>query len=221
MSSVNAAPSLLVAPSALAADFSRLGQELKSTEDAGADWHHVDVMDGHFVPNLSFGFPVIKAMKRAAKIPLDVHLMISNPAEYFSRYVEAGADRVTYHWEALEDHSSAIKALKNLNVKVGISIKPGTCVEVLTDYLPQIDQVLVMSVEPGFGGQSYMPSAEPKIAWLRSMAQKLDTGLRIVVDGGITDKTAPKAVASGADVLVAGSFVYKSTDRVAAIQSLR
>jgi len=157
---------VLIAPSVLAADFLRLGDELKSVEEAGADWHHVDVMDGHFVPNLSFGFPVINAMKQVAQIPLDVHLMISNPADYFARYAKSGADRITYHWEAAVDHASAIRTLKELGVKVGISIKPATDPKVLESALVDIDQVLVMSVEPGFGGQSYMPSAEPKVAWL-------------------------------------------------------
>ena len=217
--------SVLVAPSALSADFCRLGDELKSIESAGADWHHVDVMDGHFVPNLSFGLPVIASMNKVTMIPLDVHLMISNPQHYFERYAEVGADRITYHWEVfgelMKAHKKSIEILRDLNVKVGVSIKPGTPVTVLEDLLADIDQVLVMSVEPGFGGQSYMPQAEDKIAWLRAKSNELNTPLHIVVDGGINAETAKQAVSSGADVLVSGSYVYKATDRAAAIQSLR
>lgn len=201
-----------VAPSILSADFSKLGDEIKKVDVAGADWIHIDVMDGHFVPNLTFGAPVVKCVRKVTDLPFDVHLMIENPEKYIGDFKKAGADIITVHQEACPDLPDIIKKIKALDVKVGVSINPATPVDTVKSVLTDIDMVLVMSVNPGFGGQSYIHSVTPKIKELKEIRENEGLSFIIEVDGGIDEKTAPEAVNAGADVLVAGSYIYKSED---------
>lgn len=203
-----------IAPSILSADFGKLNEEIASVEDH-ADYMHVDVMDGHFVPNLTFGPPVIKYIK--SKRPLDVHLMIDNPQKYIEEYVKAGADILTVHYEAVENLREIISKIKSLGVKAGVSIKPKTKVEVLKEILPELDWVLIMSVEPGFGGQEFMSSALDKIKYIREMSPEID----IAVDGGINETTGKKCVGAGANILIAGSYIFKAQNRIEAINTLK
>jgi ribulose-phosphate 3-epimerase len=203
-----------IAPSILSADFGRLNEDIATIDDH-VDYIHVDVMDGHFVPNLTFGAPVVKFIK--SKNPLDVHLMIENPENYIEDFAKAGSDILTVHYEVCDDLPAVIRQIKSNGMKAGVSIKPGTDVEVLEKILPELDWVLIMSVEPGFGGQSFMPNALQKIKWLREKAPQLD----IAVDGGINAETGLQCKEAGANVLIAGSYIFKSDDRVAAINSLR
>ncbi len=208
---------ILIAPSILSADFARLGEEVRDVEAGGCDVIHVDVMDGHFVPNLTIGPPVVKSLRKITKLPLDVHLMIEEPARYLEDYRKAGADWLTIHVEAAKDVAGTLAKIRSLGAKPGISLRPGTPLSAIEPYLSKIDLVLVMTVEPGFGGQSFMPDQIEKVSGLRS---KGFTGL-ISVDGGIAAATAPSALAAGADVLVAGTAVFGSKDRGAAIRGLR
>lgn len=214
---------MIVSPSILSANFLQLGDEIRSIEKAGADWHHVDVMDGHFVPNLTFGLPVIKQIKSVATKPLDVHIMVSNPDEVAVSYVEAGADWLTFHIEAARDPVAVAKAIRARGARAGISLRPATSVDSLAGILGEIDLVLVMSVNPGFGGQSFMPETPAKVARIAAMAHTL--GLRdkikISIDGGINSQTALAVAQQGADVLVAGTAVFSASDRAAAITALR
>ena len=207
-----------VAPSLLAADFTRLGEEIRRVEQAGADLLHVDVMDGHFVPNITMGPFIVKAIKRAATVPLNVHLMISDPLRYAGAFVKAGADRVVFHREVVADASAAARAVRAFGVSVGISINPGTQVDTLFDVLDEVDEVLVMTVEPGFGGQEFMAGNLSKIVELRRRkpVEKLD----IAVDGGIDLLTAPLTVEAGANVLISGTFIFGSKDVVDTIRRL-
>lgn len=207
----------LVAPSILSADFANLSSEIAKIEQAGADWVHVDVMDGHFVPNITIGAPVVKSLRQATSLPLDVHLMIENPEKYIKDFAEAGSDIITIHQEAVEDLPSIINKIKAFGVKTGVSIKPNTPPEAVFEVLGIVDMVLVMSVEPGFGGQSFMESSLPKIQALREKAPLL----YIEVDGGINPQTAKLVKDAGANVLVAGSSVYNSADIKMAIKSLK
>lgn len=207
----------LVAPSILSADFANLSSEIAKIEQAGADWVHVDVMDGHFVPNITIGAPVVKSLRQATSLPLDVHLMIENPEKYIKDFAEAGSDIITIHQEAVEDLPSIINKIKDFGVKAGVSIKPNTPPEAVFEVLSIVDMVLVMSVEPGFGGQSFMESSLPKIQALREKAPLL----HIEVDGGINPQTAKLVKDAGANVLVAGSSVYNSADIKMAIKSLK
>ncbi len=210
---------IIISPSILSADFTELGRDVKAVEDAGADWIHVDVMDGHFVPNISIGVPVVKSLKRVARVPLDVHLMIENPEKYVGAFAKAGADIITFHYEATQDKTeSVISLIRSFNLKVGISIKPKTNQEVLFPYLDKIDMVLVMTVEPGFGGQEFMGYCAHKIPYIRGKAPE---NLIIQVDGGINEKTANICKSLGANSLVAGSYIYGSEDINSAIKSLR
>ena len=210
-----------ISPSILSADFSQLGNEIKRLEEGGADLIHVDVMDGHFVPNLTIGPPVIKALKKNCSIKFDVHLMISPVHKYIDAYSDAGADIITIHPEATENLSASIKKIKDLGKKVGVSLNPETKVNVIKEYLNKIDLVLIMSVNPGFGGQKFIEHTYKKIQELKNLINSKDSNALIEVDGGVTDQNAEKLIQLGADVLVAGSFVFKSTDPKATISRLK
>ncbi|MBL7687407.1 MAG: ribulose-phosphate 3-epimerase [Bdellovibrionaceae bacterium] len=208
----------LIAPSILSADFARLKEEIDDVTTAGADWIHVDVMDGHFVPNLTIGAPVVKSLRKVTTLPLDCHLMIDNPEKYIPDFLKAGADGITIHVESTPDVAGALQRIRHGGARVGITLRPGTPLEELLPYLEQVDLVLVMTVEPGFGGQSFMPDQVRKVTRLR---QEIDArGLRVLiqVDGGITAETV-KQVAD-ADCLVAGSAVFGAKNRAAAIAAL-
>ena len=208
---------ILVAPSILSADFANLERDVKLVEKAGADWIHVDVMDGHFVPNITIGAPVVKSLRKVTKLPLDVHLMIENPEKYIPDFAKAGADIITVHQEACADNLlEVIEQIKSYGIKAGVSIKPNTSVNAIKDVLPFVGMVLVMSVEPGFGGQSFMENSISKIAKIRALAPEID----IQVDGGINPETARLVTQAGANILVAGSSVYGADDTAAAIRSL-
>lgn len=197
----------LIAPSILSADFARLKEEIAAVEKAGADWIHVDVMDGHFVPNLTIGAPVVKSLRRVTELPLDVHLMIDHPERYVKDFAEAGSDYLTIHVESTADVAGTLKMIREYKMKPGITLKPGTPVEKILPYLGHVDLVLVMTVEPGFGGQSFMADQVKKISRLRAEIEKSKLSTLIEVDGGINVDTA-KSVRE-ADVLVAGNFVFK------------
>ena len=205
-----------IAPSILSADFARLAEDIHKVE-ASADIIHVDVMDGHFVPNITIGPCVVKALRKCSTLPLDVHLMISDPEKYLEAFADAGSDWITFHLEAVSSPEKLIRRAKALGVKVGISIKPATGIDKLLPLLPLLDLILIMSVEPGFGGQAFMSKVLDKV---RKLKQKSDCPL-ISIDGGINEKTAPLATEAGVDILVAGSAVFKANDPVAAIQQLR
>lgn len=212
---------ILIAPSILSADFSRLAEAVSDIEVAGADLVHVDVMDGVFVPNLTFGPPVIKALARVASIPLDVHLMISNADDTIGWYLEAGADYVTVHAEACRHLHRVVQAIRGAGAKAGVALNPATPVSVLHDIIGEIDMVLVMSVNPGFGGQSFIPGAVRKVAEVAEMARAAGADLLIEVDGGINSTTAPLVAGAGARVLVAGNAVFCSDDPAASITAIR
>lgn len=210
---------VIISPSILSADFTELGRDVKAIEDGGADWIHVDVMDGHFVPNISIGVPVVKSLGKVARIPLDVHLMIENPKKYIEPFAKAGAHIITFHYEATQDKTDeVIKLIRSFGCKVGISIKPKTNQEVLFPYLDKIDMVLVMTVEPGFGGQEFMGYCAQKIPYIRAKAPE---SLIVQVDGGINEQTAKVCKGLGANSLVAGSYIYGSDNIKASIESLR
>lgn len=209
---------IIISPSILSADFANLERDIKRVEDAGADWIHVDVMDGHFVPNITIGVPVVKSIKKVSNIPLDVHLMIENPEKYIQPFAQAGSDILTFHYEAVKDVSSVVNIIKSYGVKAGMSIKPKTLAEEILEFLPLLDLVLVMTVEPGFGGQSFIKVCAEKIPLIKKYASE---NLIIQVDGGINAETAKICTAYGANSLVAGNYIYKSGDIQKAVQSLR
>lgn len=210
---------VIISPSILSADFTELGRDVRAVEDGGADWIHVDVMDGHFVPNISIGVPVVKSLGKVARVPLDVHLMIENPEKYIEPFAKAGANIITFHYEATQEKTDeVIELIRSFNCKVGISIKPKTNQEVLFPYLDKIDMVLVMTVEPGFGGQEFMGYCAQKIPYIRAKAPE---SLIVQVDGGINEQTAKICKGLGANSLVAGSYIYGSDDIPKAIASLR
>lgn len=202
----------IISPSMLSADFGNLERDTKMLEQSSAEWIHIDVMDGVFVPNISFGFPVMKPIRKATTKVLDVHLMIVRPELYVKRFIEAGADYVTFHYEATDDIDGCIDAIRQAGAKVGISIKPATEADVLKDILPKVDMVLVMSVEPGFGGQSFIESSLAKISRLAEMRKEQGLEFLIEVDGGISAKNSGAVFNAGAEVLVAGSAVFGAED---------
>ena len=208
-----------IAPSILSADFAQLGAQVQAVTQAGADLIHIDVMDGHFVPNLTFGPIVVKAIRPYTSIPFDVHLMMTNPADYISVFAQAGADMITVHLETADHPADLIGLIKKERKQVGLSICPKTSVSKLLPYLPMIDLVLVMSVEPGFGGQQFMPQTIEKIVTLKELIGRKN--VRISVDGGINDITAPACVLAGADILVAGSYIFKHKPYAQQIERLK
>jgi len=212
---------VLIAPSILSADFACLGAGIETVEAAGADWIHVDVMDGHFVPNLTVGPPVVKALKRIAAVPLDVHLMIANPDETVRWYLDAGADLVTVHAEACRDLAGVLRTIREAGARAGVSIKPNTPVDAIAGVIGSVDVVLVMSVEPGFGGQAFMQESLAKIAAVRNLSRSAGVDVLIEVDGGIDQTTAPLVTAAGARMLVAGSAVFGRPDPGAALLAIR
>jgi ribulose-phosphate 3-epimerase len=201
-----------ISPSILSADFSQLGSEIKRLEEGGADLIHVDVMDGHFVPNLTIGPPVIKALKKNCSIKFDVHLMISPVHKYIDAYADAGADIITIHPEATDDLSSSIKKIKDLGKKVGVSLNPETKVSIIKDHLEQIDLVLIMSVNPGFGGQKFMPEVLDKIKELKNIQKEQNIDFDIEIDGGINFENSKIAIEAGANILVSGTTIFKSNN---------
>ena len=201
-----------ISPSILSADFNQLGNEIKRLEEGGADLIHVDVMDGHFVPNLTIGPPVIKALKKNCSIQFDVHLMISPVHKYIEAYSDAGADIITIHPEATEDLSASISKIKELKKKVGVSLNPETKVNVIEDYLNQIDLVLIMSVNPGFGGQKFMPEVLDKIKELKNIQKDKNIDFDIEIDGGINFENSKTAIEAGANILVSGTTIFKSNN---------
>ena len=211
-----------ISPSILSADFSHLGADCRMVLDAGAQMLHYDVMDGHFVPNISFGVPVLKSLHKALPDAFyDVHLMITHPQQYAEAFAKAGASLLNFHLECDDDIQETIDAIKAQGCKVGMTIKPGTPVEELGYYLDQLDLVLVMSVEPGFGGQKFMADMMPKVQEIRRYIDAMNPGCELEVDGGVDPSTCKICVASGANVLVAGSAVYKAVDIPARIRELR
>lgn len=211
---------IIVSPSILSADFANLERDIKLVERNGADWIHVDVMDGHFVPNITIGIPVVKSIKKVTTLPLDVHLMIENPEKYIEDFANAGADILTFHYEAVkkENIKPLITNIKNLGVKAGLSIKPKTQPEEILEFLPDLDLVLVMTVEPGFGGQKFMADCAEKIKVIKQHATQ---NLFIQVDGGINAETGEICTKYGANSLVAGSYIYKAENIKEAISSLK
>src|SRR5690625_3670102 len=210
-----------IAPSILSADFKKLGSEIKEVEQAGADYVHVDVMDGHFVPNITIGPLIVEAIKPVTNLPLDVHLMIENPDQYIESFADAGASIISVHQEACTHLHRTIQSIKNLNVKAGVVINPATPVSMIEGILQYVDLVLVMTVNPGFGGQSFIESALPKIQQLAELKETHDYSYEIEVDGGVNEQTAKLCADAGANVLVAGSAIFNKEDRQQAIQVIR
>ena len=211
----------LIAPSLLAADFTRLGDDIQMVNHSLADWIHCDVMDGHFVPNISFGLPVIEQIKKVAEKPLDVHLMISDPDRYLERFKEAGANILTVHYETCPHLHRTIGAIREMGMKAGVAINPHTPVQMLIDIMPDLDLILLMTVNPGFGGQKFIPGSYKRLVTLRQMVNTLAPNALIEVDGGVNLETGRQLFMAGADVLVAGNFVFNSADPKGTIEALK
>jgi len=213
----------LVSPSILAADFANLERDIHDIERNGADWVHVDVMDGVFVPNISIGIPVVKSLRKVTQMPLDVHLMITQPIRYIEEFAKAGADWITFHIEAdtQENNLACLEKIHALGCRAGISVKPGTPAEAVRPYLGKCEMILVMTVEPGFGGQKFMADMMPKLSAIRDMLKEAGLDCRLQVDGGVDSVTAPIVKENGADVLVAGSAYFKAPDRSAFVKLLK
>ncbi|AYA75375.1 ribulose-phosphate 3-epimerase [Bacillus sp. Y1] len=210
-----------IAPSILSADFSKLGEEIKDVERGGADYIHVDVMDGHFVPNITIGPLIVEAIRPITKLPLDVHLMIDNPDQYIEAFANAGADYLTVHVEACKHLHRTIHYIKSFGVKAGVVLNPATPVQTIEHVIDDIDMVLLMTVNPGFGGQKFIEQVLPKIRQVKELVDKKGLSVEIEVDGGVNEETARKCVEAGANVLVAGSAIYNERDRKKAIEKIR
>jgi ribulose-phosphate 3-epimerase len=211
----------LVAPSVLSADFLNLGAELKSIEDAGADLVHLDIMDAHFVPNISFGSSVVKAVRRGTSLPLIAHLMIDYPLEYATRFAEIGVEAVSFHIEAVSEPFDVLKSIRELGLITGLAIKPSTKIDNYEQLIERCDFILIMSVEPGFSGQSFIPDALPKIEQLAKTREKLGRFIPIEVDGGINDITSRLCIDAGADILVSANYIFGSSNRKGAIEGIK
>lgn len=210
-----------VAPSLLSCDFAKMGEEVKKVDSAGADWIHLDVMDGHFVPNLTIGPAIVSAVRPYTNLPFDVHLMIDYPFDYIDAFADAGADIITFHVEAKSDIDKTIEKINARGIKPGLVIKPKTPAEAVYDYLDKVYVILVMTVEPGFGGQSFMADMMPKVTAIKAECAKRGLEVLVEVDGGISEKTAPAAASAGVDVCVSGTGVFKAEDTAAAISAIR
>ena len=209
------------APSLLSCDFARMGEEVQRVDRAGADWIHLDVMDGHFVPNLTIGPAIVSAVRPYTKLPFDVHLMIDYPLDYIDAFADAGADIITFHVEAKSDIDKTIEKIKSRGLKAGLVIKPKTSAEVVYEYLDKVYMVLVMTVEPGFGGQSFMADMLPKVTAIKQECAKRGLDVLVEVDGGISEKTAHAALKAGVDVCVSGTGIFKAKDTAAAISAIK
>jgi len=212
---------ILVAPSLLSADFGNLAKEIKSLEEAGADILHLDLMDGHYVPNLSFGHPIVKRVRELSKLPLDAHLMVSNPDTYIDRLADAGVQMVSFHQECCHHTHRLLQTIKAKGMKCGLALNPATPLNTLDGILPELDYVLLMSVNPGFSGQSFIPSVLPKVRALKGMIQSTGLSTLIEVDGGVSDANSVLLADAGVDILVSASYIFASADYQAAINALR
>jgi len=214
-------PRIKIAPSILSSDFGRLAEEARRIEDAGADAIHIDIMDGHFVPNLTLGPRAVAAINRATSIYLDVHIMVYHPFDFIETFVESGADGITFHFEATEEVKETLDYIRQCKVHAGLSFNPETSESFIPKYLTSCDRILLMTVSPGFGGQSFMSEVLKKIKFTREMCDKLNLDIDIQVDGGIDEKTAPKCIAAGANYLVSGTYLFGAPDMKSAILKLK